>query len=70
MENDECYVKINDQEKPFTRRGVLSVAHSLFDPLGLVAPTLIMLKVLLRELCDKEWVEPLTSDQETRGKFD
>ena len=44
--NDEFYVKINCQEKPFTRRGVLSVAHSLFDPLGFVASTLIMPKVL------------------------
>ena len=67
--NDEFYVRINCQEKPFTRRGVLSVAHSLFDPLGFVAPTLIMPKVLLRELCDKEWDEPLTSDQQTKWEI-
>ena len=38
------------EEKPFTRRGVLSVTNSLYDPLGLAALVIIKEKQLLRSL--------------------
>ncbi|XP_075530085.1 uncharacterized protein LOC142563417 [Dermacentor variabilis] len=53
------------QEKPFTRRGVLSVVNSLYDPLGFVAPVIVQGKSLLRELvaltCD--WDCPLPDEK-------
>ncbi|XP_046552249.1 uncharacterized protein LOC124261926 [Haliotis rubra] len=42
-------------EKPFTRRGILSMVSSLYDPLGLVSPVLLPAKRILQDLCkDKD----------------
>ncbi|GAA54825.1 WDFY family member 4 [Clonorchis sinensis] len=38
-------------ERPVTKRGILSCAASLYDPLGYVAPLLLQPKQLLQELC-------------------
>ncbi len=37
-------------DRPFTRRGVLSLVNSVFDPLGLAAPVLLEGRLLLQEL--------------------
>ena len=37
--------------KPFTKRGILSTVCSLYDPLGFVAPFLLLAKRILREVC-------------------
>ncbi|KAL1259106.1 hypothetical protein QQF64_009683 [Cirrhinus molitorella] len=37
-------------ERPYTRRGVLSIVNSLFDPLGFLAPITIQGRLLLREM--------------------
>ena len=44
-------------QKATTRRGILSVVCSLFDPLGFVAPYVMKAKLLLQELCRQrvEW---------------
>ena len=39
------------QGQPVTRRGVLSVMSSIFDPLGFVCPTVLPVKIILRDLC-------------------
>ena len=52
--------------KPFTKRGVLSIINSLYDPLGIAAPVLIQGKCLLRAMTKQlkerqleEWDVPL-----------
>ena len=40
VENDTLGFKVNLKEKPLTRRGVLSVLSSIYDPLGFGAPFL------------------------------
>ena len=46
--------------KPPTKRGVLSVVSSLFDPLGFLSPFVFSAKILLQEL----WRDKLPWDQE------
>lgn len=39
------------QERPFTRRGILSVVSSVYDPIGFLAPFTLPVKTLLQNLC-------------------
>lgn len=58
----DCFTfQVSDTEKPFTRRGVLSVVNSLYDPLGFVAPVTIVGKNLLKEMTisNGDWDDPL-----------
>ena len=40
--------------KPMTRRGILSLVSSLFDPLGFIAPYVMKAKLLLQDLCGRK----------------
>ncbi|CAH8639763.1 unnamed protein product, partial [Dicrocoelium dendriticum] len=39
------------KDAPKTRRSILSVVSSMYDPLGLVAPSIMPAKILLQKLC-------------------
>ncbi|XP_050417733.2 uncharacterized protein LOC126831129 [Patella vulgata] len=39
------------KEKPISRRGILSILSSVYDPLGFVAPFVLNAKLILQELC-------------------
>ena len=47
-----------------TRRSILSVVSSLYDPLGLAAPVILPAKRLLQELCRENlgWDDVIRSD--------
>jgi len=47
VSNDAFTFQVSLGEKPFTRRGVLSIINSLYDPLGLAAPVVVKGKTLL-----------------------
>ena len=55
----EFCVKIKLASKAYTRRGVLSMSHFLFDPMGFVAPVLLEPKLLMRNISDREWDEAI-----------
>ena len=57
---------INITPKSFTRRGILSMLSSLFDPLGFAAPVILKAKILLQELCRKRlgWDENIDKADE------
>ncbi|XP_057713144.1 uncharacterized protein LOC130929733 isoform X2 [Corythoichthys intestinalis] len=52
------------KNNPFTRRGVLSTVASIFDPLGFVAPFILVGKRILQKMCQEklDWDEPLPQD--------
>ena len=55
-------------ERPLSRRGVLSMVASIFDPLGFVAPFILVGKQILQQMCcDKVgWDDPLPDDLRPR----
>ena len=69
VETDSFQFRIDLQDKPLTRRGILSTVSSVYDPLGFLAPFILTGKQILQQLCrDKaDWDEPI-ADQ-TRVKW-
>ncbi|XP_077119086.1 uncharacterized protein LOC143775127 [Ranitomeya variabilis] len=65
LKKDAFTFQISEEEKPFTRRGVLSVVNSLYDPLGFVTPVTIQGKMMLRDFTQEtsDWDDPLPSDK-------
>ena len=68
IESDTFQFRINLADKPLTRRGVLSTISSVYDPLGFVAPCLLVGKQILQSLCRTEagWDDPLPDALRTR----
>ena len=52
-------------KKPVTRRNIVSVVYSLFDPLGFIAPYIMKAKLILQMLSRKKigWDEPLEENE-------
>ncbi|KAJ8364936.1 hypothetical protein SKAU_G00137670 [Synaphobranchus kaupii] len=44
LKTDTFTFRVTNEEKPFTRRGVLSTVNSLYDPLGFIAPVTIQVE--------------------------
>ena len=75
LQSDSFTFQVLLEETPFTRRGVLSVTNSLYDPLGLAAPVIIKGKHLLRSLSKDfsashpdAWDYPLPGEREAEWK--
>ncbi|KAK0130929.1 hypothetical protein N1851_034390 [Merluccius polli] len=65
----DCFsFSINLKDQPATRRGVLSTVASLYDPLGLVAPFLLIGKGVLQEMCRSGtgWDDPIPTKLQPR----
>lgn len=67
---DAFTFKVSLEKRPFTRRDVLSVFNTLYDPLGLAAPVIVRGKLLLRSMManlsnlhPESWDEPLPEEQ-------
>ncbi|KAK0136105.1 hypothetical protein N1851_028004 [Merluccius polli] len=54
--------------QPVTRRGILSVVSSVYDPLGFLAPVVLSAKQILRELCKAKhgWDKKITQQHVQR----
>ena len=50
LEGDNFTFRVALPEKPYTRRGVLAIVNSVYDPLGLATPVILRGKMLLRQL--------------------
>lgn len=51
VEEDTFKFQTTVHERPCTRRGILSVSSSVYDPLGFLSPVLMPAKIILQELC-------------------
>lgn len=58
LEEDRFTFKVSIPEKPFTRRGVLAVINSIYDPLGLAVPVTLRGKLLLYRFQSCAWIHP------------
>lgn len=54
VSSDKLGFKINQQKHSSTRRGILSVVSSVFDPLGFVSPFILKAKILLQNMCQRK----------------
>ncbi len=61
LDTDGFNFHVQNDQRPYTRRGLLSVINSLYDPLGFVAPITVQGKILLRKLTEDaaDWDSPL-----------
>ena len=68
IESDVFQYKIALKGRPCTRRGMLSMISSIYDPLGFLAPVLLEGKRLLQMLCrDKiDWDDPVSDQVRSR----
>jgi hypothetical protein len=68
LPSDKFIFRLNDDEKPATRRGLLSAINSIFDPLGFISPIVISGKILLRQVVPPgtDWDEPLSTEHATK----
>ncbi|KAK3753685.1 hypothetical protein QZH41_013131 [Actinostola sp. cb2023] len=71
LQDDKFTFKVSTPDKPFTRRGVLSVVNSIYDPMGLAVPVTLKGKLLLQKLVSMGktrngdnlgWDDPLPED--------
>ena len=70
LETDELYLKADLPEKHFTKRGIIAVINSIFDPLGFAGPVILGGKIIQRKIFtsnsessqDKvDWDDPLSN---------
>ena len=66
--SDTFGFSITIKDRPATRRGLLSVISSVYDPLGFVAPFVLPAKILLQDLCKRklDWDDPIPQEDLTR----
>ncbi|XP_064461872.1 uncharacterized protein LOC135372079 [Ornithodoros turicata] len=66
IKGDTFTFHVPPNEKPHTKRGVLSTVNSLYDPLGFAAPVTIQGRLLLRELSSltQGWDDELPKSME------
>ena len=53
VQSDTFKYSITVQDRPLTRRGILSTVSSFYDPLGILAPVVFTAKKILQDLCRK-----------------
>ena len=64
IDSDTFHFKALLKEKPATKRGILSTVSQIYDPLGFLAPMILVGKQILKEICQRgyDWDDLLTDD--------
>ncbi len=65
-QTDEFFIKIKQKSEPSTRRGLLSVTSSVFDPRGFANPTTLQAKLIFQHetRLKKDWDAPLEEENQ------
>ena len=68
VESDAFNFRITLKDQPLTRRGVLSTVSSVYDPLGFIAPLILVGKQILQNMCrdSADWDSPLPEHLRSR----
>ena len=71
VETDNFGFRTVCKNKPNTRRGILSVVSSIYDPLGLLCPFVLTAKLIVQDLCRKKygWDDELLPDDVARWQL-
>ena len=58
------------KELPATKRSVIKVIASVYDPIGFISPFVILMKILFQDLCSEkeDWDSPLTTEHLKRWR--
>ena len=64
IEDDSFLYDVDLPERELTKRGLLSITASLYDPLGFVGPVVLVPKMTQQELCRRqvEWDDAVPAD--------
>ena len=70
ISSDTFRFSIAIKDRPATRRGILSVVSSVYDPLRFVAPFILPAKIPLQDLCKKklDWDKKIPEEDFSRWK--
>ena len=68
VESDCFQFRITLSDHPLTRRGILATVCSVYDPLGLISPVVLVGKKILQLLCADQlsWDDPLPDSLKSR----
>ncbi|XP_028406789.1 uncharacterized protein LOC114529231 [Dendronephthya gigantea] len=67
IESDTLQFRIQLKDQPCTRRGILATISSVYDPLGFIAPVVLVGKQILQEICNtRDWDEPVSETTQVR----
>ena len=61
LHSDSFTFRVGIEDKPFTRRGIMSTLHSVYDPLGFASPVILRGRLLFRDITEfsPAWDDPL-----------
>lgn len=64
VETDSFKFKLEVKQQSLTRRGMLSITSSVYDPLGFLAPVMLSAKMMQQELCRRGcgWDDAIPQD--------
>ena len=65
VNRDTFRFRVVPQDKPLTKRGLLSTISSLYDPIGFVSPVVLCAKKIMQRLwkLDLQWDDPLPPEE-------
>ena len=71
IESDSFQFRITLDDKPLTRRGILSTVSSVYDPLGFISPVILVGKQILQQTCGNDigWDDPIPDELHMRWEL-